>query len=819
VIADLPPLPCAKEEMQLRPTLVVGVGGLAAAALRGMRRRLYERFGRLDAVPAIGMLLLDTNRTALYEATQGEEGGAFDPRETLALPLRRTQDYRRDSDKFLKWLSRRWLYNIPRSLETEGLRPLGRLAFVDHLELVRERLTAALRQVADPKAAKITSEAVGLEFVPTSPRMVLVASICGGTGSGLVLDAAYASRALARELGFPEAEITGVLLHATSCKATAREMAAVNAYACLSELYHYGQSPQGYPGDPACRLPATAKPPFDHPYLVHLGDDLDDERFAQATDTVATYLYRDMVTSTGAVLAKCRRQGNPAAATTDSEVRTFRVCQVGCANGEMTDMAVELLSRDLVERWSGEGSDQPLLLVKDPSASAPRTRRPRLEPGDIARLSSECASTLELELPRLRKRTDELVEHGLGKAPAVHVGSLVQQFLSQQQAIHGDEAPLAVDQFIETLDRLLGPRSEEAQLPAPTTPLEKTLVKQIEAQAEARGGILAEWLYKTANSPSTGVQGAFKAAEWFVQHLRGLERESREAALMQRQEALAFEQIVRGAPLTESRATLLGLPRGRKGGSDRADVLSQMALRRVAELSLRCVTRLVQTMSRHVNVALEGLRNLRRGLATLSEGFSPAAPVESQEGVSGLAGAPLAVGLALQTQLDELTDQLIEDLSGQVLGDRGLRTLIEQPELLQQLPALIRQTARHAVSGALRNVDLAGWLLEDTETRLKDALEKAQPHFLTQCGGARRILICEPSGDADERLFHAVREASGMEPMLVRAEDPGLLICCEAEKVATASIADSLAHEWLELPQMAARVRTRIDVTWTPLPA
>ena len=43
-----------------------------------------------------------------------------------------SQEYREDSTRLLKWLNRRWLYNVPRSLQTEGIRPLGRLAYVDH---------------------------------------------------------------------------------------------------------------------------------------------------------------------------------------------------------------------------------------------------------------------------------------------------------------------------------------------------------------------------------------------------------------------------------------------------------------------------------------------------------------------------------------------------------------------------------------------------------------------------------------------------------------------------------------------------------------
>ncbi len=78
------------------------------------------------------MLLLDTDNRELSSAAHGEDMGQLRPDETLSLPLRKSQDYREDSRRILEWLSRRWLFNIPRSLQTEGLRPLGRLALVDH---------------------------------------------------------------------------------------------------------------------------------------------------------------------------------------------------------------------------------------------------------------------------------------------------------------------------------------------------------------------------------------------------------------------------------------------------------------------------------------------------------------------------------------------------------------------------------------------------------------------------------------------------------------------------------------------------------------
>jgi hypothetical protein len=821
VVVDLPGVTCSAAERQLRPTLVVGIGGLAAVTLRGVRRRLQERFGSLDAVPAIRMLLVDTDRNALYQATQGDPGWAFQPHETLALPLRRTQDYRRDSDKFLRWLSRRWLYNIPRSQETEGLRPLGRLAFVDHLDEVRKHLVEALKRVSASPAAKATSETTAIEFSTTAPRIVLVASICGGTGSGIVLDAAYLARSLGRELGFNAAEVTGLLLYATPVNAAARQLATVNAYACLSELHHFTDTARGYPGDSACRLSASGQPPLDHAYLVHLGDDLPNEQLVQEAASVAAYVYRDLVTDAGPLLAKCRAASQPANPS-EVRLRTLGVCQVGCLGTTLADSAVELLARGVVQRWSGETPTQSNLLVRAASAAPVRPRRSEgKEAIDVSHLALEYANTLELELPRLRSHADQLLEAGLGKPPAVHLGTLVQQFVAQQLALHGEDGALDVGPFVETLDRLLGPRWEEAQLPAPATTVEKAIVKQIEALAASRGTALVDWLYQTANGPETGAQGAQKAAEWFVQHLRALEKETREAGLSLRQEILTFEQVLQSGPLTESRAMMLGIGRGKKGVSYRDEVLLQLALRRAIDLSLRCVARLIQALLKRATAALEALRDLRRALGDLVYTFSPGSPLARNES-NGLAGVAVAVGDSLQARLDELTDRLLQTVSREVLGEQGLRRLIEQPDSIARLPSQLRQAARQCVRAALGEFDLAGWLLEEDEDRLSEVLAKAEPVLLRECGGGRRYLICQlerPSPEADDqRLPDAFCEAFHVEPMLTAGRDPELVVCCEAENVPLARAAANLAEDAPDLPQLAARVRTRIDVAWASLP-
>ncbi len=323
-ISVLPPIDAAATSIALRPTLFLGIGGTGASTLTRLRQRLHDRLGGLAAGPAFGMLLLDTDSRALYQATQGEEGAALANQETLTLPLRRTEEYRAGSAQLLQWLSRRWLYNIPRSLQTEGLRPLGRLALVDHADELFKRLAAALSAMTSPDAIRATSERSGLSFSDARPRVFVVSSIAGGTGSGMVLDVAYMVRKVLGDLGQSDDAVIGILTHSTGRKAATRDLAIANSYACLSELHHYS-SEGPYPGDPACGLP-PARPgdtTFAQTYLLDLGEDLTESEFRAATDSVAEYLFLNTATPSSAFFDQCRgaRRGPP-----NSPAATVRTC-------------------------------------------------------------------------------------------------------------------------------------------------------------------------------------------------------------------------------------------------------------------------------------------------------------------------------------------------------------------------------------------------------------------------------------------------------------------------------------------------------------
>ena len=365
---DLPPFELAAQTCVQRPTLYIGIGGAASRAMQKLRRRLDDRLTEPER-SLYSMLLVDTDQHDLLRATHGEDGAALAPNETLHLPLRKTQDYRNDSRKILEWLSRRWLYNIPRSLQTEGMRPLGRLALVDHSERFHNRLREAVKNLyRQASSSASVAQSVGASSIPTTPRIILVSSISGGAGSGMAVDVIYAIRQALDELGSAAAEVGTLLLHATNRNPQQQELAVVNARACLAELNHFLRPGAGYPGDIACGMkprPSHAAV-LDYAYLVHLGEELGPTEFDSALDRMAEFLLLDSATPAAGFFHACRQAPVDLDNSRRPEVlfRTLALKQFGFSQDSIVTDAVQTLCETVLQRWSGT--------TRDPSRSTIR---------------------------------------------------------------------------------------------------------------------------------------------------------------------------------------------------------------------------------------------------------------------------------------------------------------------------------------------------------------------------------------------------------------------------------------------------------------
>ena len=354
-----------------RPTLVIGVGGTAGRVIRSLRQRMTFAFGAPAQAPALATLLLDSDSDALHAATSSWVVGASGADETLCLRLRSTNDYREQSNSLLQWISRRWLYNIPRRPQTQGLRPLGRLALVDNCKAWQKRVSEALERIQSSDAIQRSRKSIGRSIDP-SPRVVIVASISGGVGSGSVVDIALAARQMLKKMGVERFQICGVLAHSSAGGVESQELSVASARATLHEICHFATSPNGHPGDKAMGLEPTAPPAqlFDELYYLHLGNQLSEFELDRAADAVGEYLFRDIATEMGQLLATIRT-ATPAVQPAEGDL-FLRTCKVLRLGGLPAD-AMELVARRIAEQIAKEWFDS--AAPSGPAAQSPKPER------------------------------------------------------------------------------------------------------------------------------------------------------------------------------------------------------------------------------------------------------------------------------------------------------------------------------------------------------------------------------------------------------------------------------------------------------------
>ncbi len=220
------PIPAASDQATM-PTLYIAAGGIGIRILSRLRDILARRANASQHSTPVEMIAIDTDRAEIKNACSTNWSNPLPSTEAPHLPLKLPQVYR-EQGSHLEWLSHRWLYNIPRSLETRGYRPLGRLAIVDHVDKVLTLIDQKLDQLA-----AITSGAANQEA--SEIRIVLLVGMGGGTGSGMVIDLANAVHSRLQATG-RRGQVQGVLVCTCLENTNASPLSVANTYALLSEL-------------------------------------------------------------------------------------------------------------------------------------------------------------------------------------------------------------------------------------------------------------------------------------------------------------------------------------------------------------------------------------------------------------------------------------------------------------------------------------------------------------------------------------------------------------------------------------------------------
>ncbi len=346
-VKDLPQLKISIAQGGVRITghsLVVAIGGAGAEVLASLRDRVASQ--RAACPVDLHSILIDTDSATIQAARLAEVSDRVPVCQSLYTPLKSPQEYRNYQGIKYKSLSRRWLYNVPRSGATEGMRPLGRLALVDHAEEVLRQLRESIGHL-------------GAVAGSSSPNVFVVSSIDGGTGSGMVLDIMHLIRHVLDEFSMAQVRVVPMLVAGPLQRSSSRPLAVSDAAATMNEIQYFLSPGNGYPGDAATNWPSVpaARTPLSDAYLVTAG--LAGESIPDPIETVVEYIWLE---STGAAEFFAAARANSGEEPVPGQIATPCIRSVGIVRLRTPKMLEENLLapsvvRKLLFRWLGSPAE------------------------------------------------------------------------------------------------------------------------------------------------------------------------------------------------------------------------------------------------------------------------------------------------------------------------------------------------------------------------------------------------------------------------------------------------------------------------------
>lgn len=808
------PAPTPARDSSPVPTLVIGLGGMAAHVQDRLRLRIADRLGGVIKLPHLKLMLIDTDADSLNHVNQDQRKWA--DLETIATPLRNSAEYRDHGQLHRRWISRRWLFNIPRNLKTEGRRPLGRLALVSHATRILPAIRKALQQIVQGQ------EASGRSSSPP-PRVILLSSLNGGTGSGMVVDLAYAIRHELKRQGWPEAEVHGWLMHSTPA-GSGRDVATINAIATLREIAHYSHTGHFYPGEPLLETPPFHgnNRTFNQTRLLVCGEEQETSEWTHAIDNVAELLY-----------AQCsagdRLPSKPAAVTETPTLDVIGLQQLGGYCGVAVAQLTRRLCIDMVDVLAGTSrsitsTDRPhqtaATVVLDEIVQS-RSRRTQ----ELTESAEKQAHACGLDLETLIVRTREKLGQELSIAPRDYLMGIIREAYS---ATGNDRRPdhEMAELILAMLDRAVGLDFGERPQDNTRNTIFDLLNSRLVSPAIQVANRYTSWISELLTRRDVGVDGARIAAEAgrnLVRDLIGVL--GQEIKQLQKSQTSVRIQLTAARPATESvRSSMFWSMRRGNPRAALEESLIQHGLICLEELVLVCVMQQLRAIEAHLAGTVDQLLSLWQELKQLGKRMSSDSSlfVAGDEGPGSREEQMLWQILADQRagMLRELTSRVDRDI---LTGPRPLQGFLEQYGLVESMLGVpLRRAARQVVLDCLQQFLLL--LLEHAaQHRENDLLNVSQivtrwlekPWSLAGRKSEVAVLFVPDGPLKADRL--SLRESTLTAVPLVPISTTSLLLCQLIRGQSFAEKIGALAARHPQLLALSDSLLTRIDVAWTPV--
>ncbi len=406
---------------------------------------------------------------------------------------------------------------------------------MDNYPSIVRRLEVELSECCDPERLQQATEQTGLAVRGTVPRVYIVTSLAGGTGSGMFIDLAYAVRHLLTKMGQEAAEVVGLfLVPGTEGPDPRRGPQLANAFAALTELNHFAGPDAVFEARYAPEAGAAPKPfrasgpplhrciliplPADPPGSERVPSDDGTPSLTEATQTVIARtghcLSAELATALGKTADQFRQQHallraaqiwptRPSDAPPTLAYHTVGIHRLLWPRRQMLELASRGLCQRLVKRWLSKDAKPLRGVVKD----------------WVAQQWAEFGLSQEQLIGDLQQACRE----ALGKAPEDVFADLALPVYRMLTPVKGKppEPSLALGAVVETLEQfeaLVGIPEEYRGTPKPGEPLAYTpgsLEGVLSAAATKLGDRfeqrVAELVVRLIEAPEARLAGAEEA--------------------------------------------------------------------------------------------------------------------------------------------------------------------------------------------------------------------------------------------------------------------------------------------------------------------
>ncbi len=821
----------------VQPALIIGIGQLGVETLTQMRQRIATEFASAFALPHVRLVAIDTDPEIMQKATFGNDRAILRTQETFLARLQRPSHYLKTRDGKLptdNWLNPKLLYRIPREQAGAGVRALGRLAFVDNYRAIAKRIEAELLALCSQDTPHESSFECDLGLRTSKPRVYLVTSLAGNTGSGMIIDLAYLVRRLLNEQGHSAAEIVGLFFLPNVQRDPASAAPLANAHAALIELQHYCRRDVVYNAhyDTAASLTKVEKVAVDGPALqrcifLPLAETRGKVKGINNGPSLALagdFLYRDLATSLGQTFDEERQaildKGDHHDSVDPTLLQSIGMCRILWPRHALLQQSARRLCSQLVTHW----------MKKDAGPLA----------ATIRQWTHECWETLGMRPENLIERFQTMAEHALQKKPEHMLAEILgpaQELLCPKDTAKAktitNVSPIV--QALDCLERILGIPDEvrgTKQMQSEASIFERTFEEISHVISDECEQKLAELAVTLLENPNFRLAGAEEALRQFSvtveQSLRSQESLAKELVEKAGQLHVRIQQwldkpMQSGGPTTSSTQWSFGLTRrntpgpGAPNPADLFELLRTYTKTRFHSIVLSHLNRLYLGLRGHLSDQIREVGFCRQRLGELHNLVRPDANAQETIGKDDRALFPPGC-----QGLTDAVDQLVESITPEDLlaFDERIQTWVKTHcQALLQICMGSSTTVRNVAPAMLQEAELflgervegasvadmylsrkRGEHGDDSKAAIVDDLERclddATPEFGRIKGGNEVTIITLPDNEQGVEIKNLLRSRLKEAKILLTHRQDEMLFYHEI-----------VSMKWKDLEQLGAMVQ------------